>query len=156
VTFKQAVEAADGLADAWRAGFGALRTADKHHIGAEDTHRLTGSVDLDTSLKQTSPNDPRWDYGIGHRPANLKGETVYWVEIHPANAGEVNRVLQKLAWLKAWLKESAPDLNAMRREFIWLSSGKTSFTLSAPQRKQFALQGLQHKGRVLTIRDHVG
>ncbi|HEV3259708.1 MAG TPA: hypothetical protein VG013_22765 [Gemmataceae bacterium] len=124
---------------------------DKQHVKAEDTRRLTGSVDVDAALKATCPNDPRWDYGIGHQPANLDDETVYWVEIHPASSEEVNAVLQKLAWLKSWLREGALPLNAMRREFIWVSSGKTSFTLSAPQQKRFASQGLQHKGRVFTI-----
>jgi hypothetical protein len=110
-----------------------------------------GSVDLDSALKATCPNDPRWDYAIGHTPSNRDGETVFWVEIHPASSGEVSVVLQKLAWLKTWLRESAPRLNALRRDFIWVSTGKTSFKLSSAQQKQFAQQGLQHKGRVLKI-----
>jgi hypothetical protein len=60
-------------------------------------------------------------------------------------------VLAKLNWLKEWLPENATALNAMYREFIWVSSGKTSFTLTAPQQKRFALLGLQHKGRVFKI-----
>ena len=155
MTFKQAVEVIELLADAWRSGLGALRGADRQHIDAKNTRRLTGSVDLDTCLEESCPNDPRWDYGIGHRPTNLNSETVYWVEVHPGNAGEVNALLQKLAWLKVWLKNSAPALDGMRREFIWVSSGKTSFTLSAPQQKRFALQGLQHKGRVFRIPNQI-
>jgi hypothetical protein len=151
VTFKEAVEATEGLAEAWRAGFAALRGVDKPHLVAEDTRRLRGSVNIDAALQEQYPGDPRWEYGIGHQPANLDAEMVYWVEIHPANSREVNIVLQKLAWLKKWLRESGPRLNALRREFIWVSSGRTSFTLSAPQRKQFVLQGLQHRGRVFRI-----
>jgi len=151
VTFRKAVKETPSVADAWRRGLGALRGVDKKHVDAENTRRLRGSVDVDTALKATCPGDPRWDYAIGHRPANFATEIVYWVEIHPASTGEVNAVLQKLAWLKAWLRESAPQLDALRRAFIWVSSGKTSFTLSSPQQKRIAQQGLQHKGRVFKI-----
>jgi hypothetical protein len=113
--------------------------------------RLAGSVDLDAALADKFPNDARWDYGIGHQPADAKGEMVYWVEIHPATSGEVKVVLAKLAWLKRWLQASAPRLRKMRRAFVWVSSGKTSFTLSSPQQKQFALLGLRHRGRAFKI-----
>jgi hypothetical protein len=102
------------------------------------------------------PDEPRWDYAIGHQPSNYTGETVYWIEIHPASSGEVDVVLRKLAWLRTWLCTSAPKLDALRREFIWISSGKTSFTLTSPQQKRFAQQGLQHKGRVFRIPNSVG
>jgi hypothetical protein len=151
VTFKKAVEEPPSVADAWCSGLGALRRGDKGHIEAEDTRRLRGSVDVDTALKPSCPDEPRWDYAIGHKPSNPDTETVYWVEIHPASSGEVKAVLEKLAWLKAWLRKAAPKLNALHREFIWVSSGKTSFTLSSPQLKQFAQHGLQHKGRVFKI-----
>jgi hypothetical protein len=35
-------------------------------------------------------------------------------------------------------------LNQFERDFVWVSSGATSFTLGAPQRKKFAQLGLQH------------
>jgi hypothetical protein len=51
------------------------------------------------------------------------------------------------------LHDEAREINALRREFIWVASGKTSFTLTSPQQKKFALLGLQHKGRLFTIPD---
>jgi hypothetical protein len=75
------------------------------------------------------------------------------VEIHTASDGEVNVVLDKLRWLKNWLAGSGHLLNQFEREFIRISSGATSFTLTSPQQKQFAILGLQHKGRVLRIPD---
>jgi len=44
--------------------------------------------------------------------------------------------MAKLQWLKRWLKNKAPNLNAMRCEFVWLSSGKTSFTPGSTQQKR--------------------
>ena len=151
MSFRKAVELCPSLKHALETGLSALRSADKEHVRVEDTRRLTGSVDLDSTLKSTLPNEPRWDYAIGYRHTTPKAEIVYWVEVHPASDGEIKVVLKKLAWLKQWLCETAPQLNALRKEFIWVSSGKTSLSLSAPQQKQFALQGLQHKGRVFQI-----
>lgn len=156
LTFQQAVETTPDLTGAFQKGLGALKTADKPHLAAQDARRLRGSVDLDRALQARCPNDNRWDYGVGHRPENLPTEMVYWIEVHTASAGEIKVVLAKLQWLQAWLKERAPGLNRMRKEFIWVSSGKTSFTLTAPQVKKFALRGLQHKGRFFRIPDQAG
>ncbi len=153
MTFRDAVEKTPGLQGAWRSGLQALRGTDGKHVSVEDTQRLAGSVNVDAALTQSHPNDPRWDYAVGHRPTNRKGEVVYWIEIHPARSGEINVVLGKLAWLKSWLHQSAPHLQAMERVFVWVSSGKTSFTLSSPQQKRFALLGLRHQGRVFKIPD---
>jgi hypothetical protein len=151
VTFREAVEKTPEIREAWRIGFKALRPADRQHVDAEDTHSLRGSVDVDSTLRDKYPDANRWDYAIGHRPSNLAKDVAYWVEVHPASDGEVKVVLAKLKWLKDWLRTCAQNLNSMHKEFIWVSSGKTSFTLNSPQQKQFALLGLQHKGRVFTI-----
>jgi hypothetical protein len=156
VTFKSAVEATPAIQAGYCKGLNALRAVDRRHVQAEVPEKLTGSVDVDTALKQAFPNDSRWDYAIGHQPANLKEEVVHWVEVHPASDGQVKVVLAKLRWLQQWLRTAAPKLNAMRREFVWVSSGKTSFTLSSTQQKQFAQLGLRHKGRVYSIANDAG
>jgi hypothetical protein len=131
----------------------ALRTQDKPHIYAEDTRKLSGSADLDAALQQHEPNAHRWDFAIGYTHINRTWECIYWVEIHTASQGEVNVVLEKLRWLKQWLRGDGQKLAPFERDFIWVSSGATSFTLTSPQQKQFAVLGLQHKGRVLRIPD---
>jgi hypothetical protein len=60
-------------------------------------------------------------------------------------------VVGKLKWLEQWLRDTAPLLHAFRKEYIWVSSGKTSFTLSSPQQKQIAQLGLQQTGRIFRI-----
>ena len=151
--FKQAVEQTPEVKDAFRNGLQALRRRDKSHIAALDTRRITGSVDVDAAVNDLYQNDPRWDYAVGHRLANRDEEVVYWIEIHPANDRAVDEVLAKLEWLKRWLKDRAPKLNEMQREFIWVSSGATSFTLTSPQQKSFSLLGINHIGRVFQIPD---
>ncbi len=151
MTFKDAVDGTPDLKGSWLPGFQALWKADKEHVSAEDNRRITGSVNIDAALKDRCPHDNRWDYAIGHQPVNAQSEMIYCLEVHPASSGEVKVVLAKVAWLVRWLKESAPKLQGMKKVFVWVSSGKTSFTLSSPQRKQFALHGLRHTGRVFTI-----
>lgn len=153
MTFKDAVEKTPKLQEAWRAGFQALTAADRQHVDAQDTRRLAGSVNVDAALARSHANDPRWDYAVGHRPTNYDGEVVYWIEIHPGSSGEIRAVKAKLTWLQKWLQASAPELNAMRRAFIWISSGRTSFSPVSLQRKQLALLGLRYYGGVFTIPD---
>ena len=150
--FKQVVERTPKLGGAWQAGLGALRSEDKPHIRAEDTRRFRGSVDIDSALQKYEPYANRWDFAIGFHHADRNVEYVYWVEIHTASDSEVNVVLKKLEWLKAWLKDDGKPLAKFECEFVWVSSGPTSFTLSSPQQKKFALLGLQHCGTILRIR----
>ncbi len=141
------------LTGAWKPGLEALRTRDKPHVAAQNPRKLSGSADLDTALQQQEPSAHRWDFAIGYAHVNRTSECIYWVEIHTASDREVSVVLDKLRWLKQWLQGEGQRLALFERDFVWVSSGATSFTLTSPQQKQFAVLGLQHKGRVLSIPD---
>jgi hypothetical protein len=151
VSFKEAVEQTPHLANAWKPGLQALRARDRPHIQPQDSRRLRGSVDIDEALRAADPDANRWDFGIAHQHANRADEFVYWVELHTANDAEVKIVLQKALWLRQWLAGDGHRLRLFEREIIWLSSGATTFTLNAPQRKQMAEVGLMHKGSHLRI-----
>lgn len=151
MTFKQAVKATPKLENAWVSGLGALRAQDKPHIDPSDPRGLRGSVDVDGALRSEQPNAHRWDFAIGYRHSNREKDCIYWVEIHTANDKEVGVVLEKLRWLRGWLADSGRPLKQFECDFVWVSSGATSFTLGAPKLRQFAELGLQHKGRVLRI-----
>lgn len=151
MSFKRAAGRTPHLQNAWMQGLGALRAQDRPHIVAEDPRQLQGSVNVDGALEARHPNAHRWDFAIGYRHSGWTSDYVYWVEIHSATDREVNIVLDKLRWLRTWLLGDGRLLNSFHRDFIWVSSGATSFTLGAPQLKRFAQFGLQHKGRVLRI-----
>ena len=156
MTFKDAVGKVSGLEKAHQVGLQALRAEDKPHIDAENTRHLTGSVDIDTALRATYPNDNRWDFAITYKHANRTAEVVYWVELHTASDSQVKVVIKKAQWLLGWLKGAGKPLAEFERDIVWVSSGATSFTLSAPQRKQMAQAGLQHHGSVLRISEKRG
>jgi len=140
--FKQAVAATQALEDAYRPGLGALRSADRHRIECANTRRLSGSVNLDEALAGTRPNDPRWDYGIGVRQGG-RPERVVWAEVHPAATSNVKEVLRKLAWLKEWLGDSAPQLQRMPAEFVWIASGGVAIPRHAPQFRRLAMSAIR-------------
>jgi len=151
VNFKSAVLQTPHLATAWMPGLGALRERDRPHVVPEDPRRLKGCADINGALQEFQPNAHRWDFAIGYRHVNRRKDCIYWVEIHTANNKEVNVVLDKLRWLRTWLAGDGIRLSRFERDFVWISSGPTSLTLGAPQLKQFAQLGLQHKGSVLHI-----
>lgn len=151
MSFKKAVGLTPHLQDALRPGLQALRAQDRPHVDPEDPRRLQGSVDVDRALQHLHPNANRWDFAIGYRHANRQKDFIYWVEVHTAADKQVKVVLKKLHWLRSWLQSDGNPLDQFDREFVWVSSGATTFTLDAPQRKQFAQYGLQQKGKVLRI-----
>jgi hypothetical protein len=151
VIFKKAVRVTPHLENAWWPGLQAMRTQDRPHVAAQDPNRLKGSVDVDGALQAQQPTANRWDFAIAYRHENRQKDCVYWVEIHTANDKEVKVVLKKLRWLRQWLNDGGALLKQFERDFIWVSSGPTSFTLTTPYLKQFAELGLQHRGRVLRI-----
>lgn len=149
--FRQAVAQTPHLDEAYRAGLQALRPEDKPHIQPEDTRRLGGSVDIDAANKRVDPNGNRWDFAVAYAHTNRTKEVVYWVELHTASDSQVGKVILKAQWLLGWLRGDGALLNSFEKEILWVSSGATTFSLSAPQRKQMAQAGLKHGGGVLRI-----
>jgi hypothetical protein len=151
LTFKNAVERSSDLQDGWRSGLHAIREVDRGRLDAEDTRRIKGSVDIEACLSERRSGKRQWDYAVGFRPTNLSQEVVYWIEVHPATPGEVNVVLEKLEHLLDWLRSDGSKLNAMKRAFIWISSGSTSFSQKSPQAHKLSQAKLRHVGRFFRI-----
>ena len=154
--FQQATESTPGLEAAYQVGLQALRAEDRPHINAGNTRSLRGSVDIDAAFQTIEPHANRWDFAIAYKHANRTAECVYWVEMHTAADSEVKVVIKKAMWLRNWLKNTGKLLANFECDIVWVSSGATSFTLSAPQQKQMAQVGLQHRGSVLRIPDKRG
>jgi hypothetical protein len=156
MTFKKAVGKTKHLEKAWKEGLQALRAEDKPHIEPQDPRNLRGSVDVDTALRRIYPNANRWDFAIGYKHSNHPDDFIYWVELHTASDSQVKKVVKKAEWLRTWLKADNNPMNDFAREIIWVSSGATTFTLGAPQRKAMAAAGLTHRGLKLRISNQRG
>jgi len=151
--FKKAVEKTPNLKSAYKPGLQALRAEDRPHVYAENPRNLAGSVDVDTALRPFEPNGNRWDFAVAYQHANRNDEVIYWLELHTASDSEVKVVIKKAQWLLNWLRSTGNLLAAFERDIVWVSSGATSFTLTAPQRKLMAQAGLQHRGSMLRINE---
>lgn len=151
MTFQKAVEATPSVGHAYRPGLQALPNAHARRIRCADTRRLTGSINLDSALRETKSDKPRWDYGIGLRRKSK--EAAVWVEVHPASSTSITDMLAKLQWLRKWLRTEAQSLEALTQgDFYWLATdGKISITPNSPQAKRLASVGLRGPMRVLRL-----
>ncbi len=112
-------------------------------IQPADTRKLTGSIDLDAALKETYPEGPRWDYGVGY---DLGGrEAAYWIEVHPADTSKVREVIHKLEWLKGFLKRNNVLWNLTRNAdnpYRWVASGRVNIPKTSKEFRLLSQNGL--------------
>ena len=137
--FQKAVEGTPDISTAYRIGLQALKRSDRSAFDLADTRLLDGSVDIDTAVQEKYPNENRWDYAIGY-----SGKVCY-VEVHPAYTSEVSVVENKLRWLKIWLEEKAPLLDAIPKAtpaFVWAQTGKGAILPRSSQARKLATMGI--------------
>lgn len=150
-SFRRAVREVPALRSHIKSGLGAIAPGDKQRLRVENTRKLTGSLDLDESLAELLPDQPRWDYGVGYSSGVPGVETVHWIEIHPASDRDVSAVEAKLKWLKQWLGDEAPALATLPRSYVWVSSGRTRLTPASPGLRRLAQLGCRHVGHEYRI-----
>ena len=151
-TFENAVKTCPPLAEHYCPGMNALSQAYKQKIVVKSNTTVTGSINMDAALGATHPNDSRWDYGIGYRSrtgALERNDSVCWVEIHPASSPHnAVEVLTKLAFHRQWLTNNAPKLASLKREFVWVATGKVAIPPHHRHRRLMATEGLKLQGQV--------
>lgn len=159
MSFEEGVRAAPAPVDrACRVGIQALKRAHRSRVSCADPRRLTRSIDLDSALSGEAEyaNEPRWDYGIGYRPARSP-ERAIWVEVHPASTSNVREVIDKLNWLRTWLREDAPRLASLTvsdggiRPFVWIATTGVHIPRNSLQARQLSTVGLDLPRGVLRL-----
>ena len=138
--FQKAVAQTSDVAQGYRKGLQALRRNETSLSVAANPQKLDGSLDIDSTVKHLYPESSRWDYAVCY---DLK---VCFVEVHPAYTSEVQTMKQKLSWLKAWLTEKAPAINALpthSQKYVWVQSGKSAILPNSRQAKELASIGLK-------------
>ena len=144
MTFREAVEAAPHPVNgAYHPGKRALENRHRNLVTCAEPRRLTGSIDLDSALRQEPAHAqaPRWDYGLGYRATNGP-ERAVWIEVHSATTKEVSAVLRKLQWLRDWLNGNAEQLCQMTNltcsniRFVWIASSGVKIPPNSPQARR--------------------
>ncbi len=144
MTFREAVRATPGLESAFRKGLQALIQADRDRLTVGNSRRLCGSVNLDAALRRgAAANERVWDYGVCYGTTSAK---VHWIEVHPASDRGVTEVATKFAWLRRWLDSNGRRLEAFPAAYVWISSGATTFTKTAPSARRLAKHGVISAG----------
>jgi hypothetical protein len=142
--FQAAVANSNDVRDCYRVGLQAIMEGDRNRLSCRHTRKISGSLHLDAAVAELYPNAARWDYGIGIKKTESKDEAI-WVEVHPADANQVQKLIDKLTWLKNWLDNRAMDLMSITERdlpYIWVSSGRVSFQQTSPQARRLALAGI--------------
>ncbi len=137
--FQEAVEKTEDVKDGFRIGKQAIKNTDRPKIEATDSQKFQGSLDIDSQVKSFYPHDPRWDYAICY------ADTMYYVEVHPAETSEVDKMISKLRWLKNWLRDKAPLIDKLPKAshpFIWLQSGRFAILPTSKEMKKLSASGL--------------
>lgn len=148
--------------EAARAGLQALKSQHRTPIDCHDPRRLTGSIDLDGTLRTDGVHgkQSRWDYGVGFTSARDSRRCVAWVEVHSANPGAVTEMEKKLAWLKAWINDMGSDFMGMTRAaqsefgyapYFWVSTGPVTISKTSPSARKLASLGIRRPVRKVEI-----
>lgn len=149
--FQRKVEEIAPLRAFYRRGLQALSESERNQIACENPRQLTGSICLDVALRNTCPQEARWDYGIGYRHRD-RIERVTWIEFHAASSDHVGAVLRKFVWLRQWLENHAQSLKQMTNGYYWLATGQVAITPTSRQAKRLAQAGLRGPFKRLTLR----
>ena len=132
-----AVDKTKDVKGQFRTGLGAIRGIEKQKFIVPDPRRITGSLDIDSSTKDKYPEANRWDYAIEY------DQETFFVEVHPATTSEIPVIAAKLAWLKKWLKEQAPAIDALkpqnRQPYHWVYTNKYAILPNSKYARQLAL-----------------
>ena len=159
MSFKAAVRAAPvPVNEAWQPGKRALANAHRPRVECADPHRMTGSIALDAALANEADyaSAPRWDYGLGYR-TRRGAERAIWIEVHPAATANVGEVIDKLHWLRTWLRDEARQLESLTvtggrvRPFVWIATGGVHIPRNSPQARRINTQGLRMPQKVLRL-----
>jgi hypothetical protein len=141
MTFRQAIGATAEVQHCYQEGKMAIPSKERNKVELNDSRKCGGSLFIDECLHNQGlyPNDNRWDYAIDY-----KGE-VFFFEVHSANTGEVNTVLNKLVWLKDWLNNKAPSINALKAKtpFYWVQSNGCHILKNSAQERRVNQNGLR-------------
>ncbi len=122
-------------------GLGAVKKADHKHFTDEVRATFVDSVDLDTALQTKFPEDPRWDYLLGHQ-----GGAIVAVEPHSARQDQIDTILRKR---KAALEQLRPHLRDGTKiaKWLWVSSGTVQFADTEKVRRRLDSNGIEFVGK---------
>ncbi len=106
------------------------------------------SLNLDLAMRDDEPHAERWDYVLLLR---LYGEATVGVEVHPALATEIEKMIGKKDWAARLLATECPDL-AVARWFWVIPPDKVALIRpGSPAALRLAEAGIEFPRKTLTL-----
>jgi hypothetical protein len=124
----------------------ALTPTDRAAI-LESRFRVEDSLNLDGATKTAHPDEHRWDYVLG---TSHPERPILAVEVHPARNGEVDVLIQKKRAAETMLASELTAKHRVRR-WLWIASGRSSFTGTGPEARRLAAAGIRFVGGRLNL-----
>ena len=143
--FQVAVEGTEEVKTGYRPGLRAIKKSDRNKVNAMHTNKIQGSLDIDTQVQALYPNNNRWDYVLSYN------NRLYFIEIHSAETSEVKIVIEKVVWLKEWLKAKASNINALPKAehpYIWIQSGRYAILPGSKEMMKLSIAGISTTNRL--------
>lgn len=137
--FQVAIENTEEVKNGFCVGKQAIKSIDRSRIVTANNNKLQGSLDIDSQVKAVYPNEPRWDYALSY------DDKIYFFEVHPAETSEVDKVVNKVKWLKRWLKTQAPNINKLPKAehpYTWIQSGRYAILPTAREKMKLSVFGI--------------
>lgn len=137
--FQVAIENTEEVQNGFCVGKQALKSVDRNKVVAACQDKLQGSLDIDSQVRELYPNEPRWDYALSY------DDRIYFFEVHPAETSEVDRVVNKVKWLKRWLKIHAPEIDRLPKAehpYTWVQSGRYAILPTAKEKMKLSVAGI--------------
>ncbi|WP_314646702.1 hypothetical protein [Prevotella multiformis] len=137
--FQIAIENTLDVKNGFRLGLTAIKKSDRNKVEAKESIKLQGSLDIDGQVKNIYPQDPRWDYVLSY------DGKLYFFEVHPAETSEVDAVINKVKWLKNWLRAKAPEIKKLPKAehpYMWVQSGRYAILPTAKVQRRLTVSGI--------------
>lgn len=143
--FQEAIENTEEVKNGFCVGKQAIKSIDRSKVVETNNNKVQGSLDIDTQVKALYPSDPRWDYALSY------DDKIYYFEVHSAETSEIDKVINKVKWLKRWLKTQAPRINNLPKAehpYIWVQSGRFAILPTAREKMKLSLSGITTANRL--------
>lgn len=144
MSLKAVAHSSSELKNCWKQGMQALQKKDKRLVQTKSS-ACNGSINIDACLRDSCPNDNRWDYGLDINEQGI------FVEVHPAHTSEVDTVLTKLSWLKSWFSRNCSDFSRLSKSYYWLASGSVAIRRGSPQARRLSKEGISGPWKYLNL-----
>lgn len=138
-------EIAKGLniTDNLKSGLQALRR-NSRRIKAQDPGSILCSIDFDTALKKSYPEDSRWDYAV-------ECDKLYYIEVHSANGdSNITDLRNKVDWLRKTIASLKLKISKTQK-YIWIPTNDVKFSRNSKYQKRLSQFGIEHQSAPFKI-----